>query len=215
MREQATNQAGSLQERTEQLRHLTKTDPDPRVRCRAPALLLVEEGETLTSVARLFHSSAHRVHVWQTRFAAEGRSGLVDRARRGRPPKLDEADLAFLTTALEQGPQAYGLPVTVWSIRDLQALLHRERGVEVSLYTVHQVVHALGYRYRRPRHDLTHRQDREAVAAAKQVLDWLPQKQLLRPSDPLLSDSIWSMWMSVKCIPTPTWRRSGGGKGGR
>jgi hypothetical protein len=31
--------------------------------------------------------------------------------------------------ALEQGPQAYGLPTTIWSIRDLQALLQRERGV--------------------------------------------------------------------------------------
>lgn len=106
------DQTDEQQERTEKLRHLTKTDPDPRVRRRAQAVVLVEEGQTLTSVARLFHTSAHRVHVWHTRFATEGRTGLVDRPRRGRPPKLDEMDLAFLTAALEQGPQAYGLPVT-------------------------------------------------------------------------------------------------------
>jgi hypothetical protein len=40
------------------LRHLTKTDPDPRVRRRAQALLLVEEGQTLAGAARLFHTAA-------------------------------------------------------------------------------------------------------------------------------------------------------------
>lgn len=94
-------------------------------------MLLVEDGETLAQVARIFHTAAHRVHVWQRRFAAEGRAGLVDRARRGRPPKLDAADLTFLSVALDQSAQTYGLPVTVWSVRDVQALLARERGVEV------------------------------------------------------------------------------------
>jgi transposase len=108
---------------------------------------------------------------WPT--ARQGRAGLLDRPRRGRPPKLDADDLDWLQQALERSPQDYGLRVTVWSIRELQALVQRERGVEVSVYTLHRVVQALGYRYRRPRHDLRHRQDAEAVAAAKQVLDWL------------------------------------------
>jgi len=192
----------------EQLRHLTKTDADPRVRRRAQAVLVASEGHPLAEVARLFHTAAHRVRVWHERWESEGRDGLADRSRGGRPPKLGEADRAFLETALEQGPPAYGLPVTVWSIRDLQALLARERGVEVSVYTVQRVVHDLGYRYRRPRHDLTHRQDAEAVASAKRVREWLPKKALLRPDDP-----IWSPWTSVKSIPTPTWHRSGGARG--
>jgi transposase len=91
-------------------------------------VLLVEEGQTLASMARLFQTAPHRVPVWQRRFAVEGRDGLLDQTRRGRPPKLRADDRAFLVSALAQGPQAYGLPVTVWSIRDLQALLDRERG---------------------------------------------------------------------------------------
>jgi hypothetical protein len=43
-------------------------------------------------------------------------------------------------------------------------------------------VHALGYR--RPRHDLTHRQDGAAVAAAKQVLAWLQKKSLVASERP-------------------------------
>ncbi len=195
------------------LRQLTKTDPDPRVRRRAQTLLLVEQGQTLASAARLMGTAAHRIRIWQTRFAAEGRQGLVDRPRRGRPPALDEAACAFLEEALEQGPQAYGLLVTIWSIRDLQALLQRERGITVSVCTLHRVVHALGYRYRRPRHDLRHRQDAEAVAAAKQVLTWLEKKALLSPNDPLLSASIWSISTNAKFTPTPTWQKSGARRG--
>ena len=45
-------------ERREQVQHLMKTDPDPRVRRRAHALLLVGEGQTPASVARLFHTAA-------------------------------------------------------------------------------------------------------------------------------------------------------------
>jgi transposase len=194
----------------EQLRRLTKTDGDPRVRRRAQAVLVASEGHPLAEVARLFHTAAHRVRVWGERFEHEGRDGLADRPRGGRPPKLGAADRACLETALEQGPQAYGLPVTVWSIRDLQALLARERGVAVSVYTVHRVVHDLGYRYRHPRHDLTRRQDAEAVASAKRVLEWLQNKALLRPDDP-----IWSTWTNVRSIPTPTWHRSGGARGSR
>lgn len=193
-----------LQERSAALRHLTKTDPDPRVRRRAQAVLLVEEGHSQASAARLFQTSAYRVHVWQERFAREGRAGLMDRPRGGRPHALSDADRAFLEEALERGPQTFGLPMTVWSIRDLQALLVRERGVTVSVDTVHRAVRALGFRSRRPRHDLTHRQDQAAVAAAKHVLDWLQKKRLLSPED-----SIWSTWTRVKSIPTPTWQRLG------
>jgi transposase len=171
---------------------------------------LVEHGHTLASVGRLLEMKPDRVRIWQRRFAAEGRTGLLDRSRRGRPPALDAAATAFVEEALEQGPQAYGLPVTLWTLRDLQALLLRERGITVSVCTLHRVVHALGYRYRRPRHDLRHRQDAEAVAAAKRVLDWLEKKALLSPDD-----SIWSTWTTVRSTLIPRWQRSGGGAGSR
>jgi len=198
------------QEREVALHHVIKTDADPRVRRRAQALLWVAQGHSQASAARLLQTSAYRVHVWQQRFGTEGRAGLVDRPRGGRPHALSEADWALLAEALERGPQAYGVPVTIWSIRDLHALLERERGVVVSVDTVHRAVQAMGYRYRRPRHDLTHRQNAEAVAAAQQVLDWLQKKRLLSPED-----SIWSTWTSVKSTRTPTWQKSGDAKGTR
>jgi len=79
---------------TEGLRRLIKTDPDPRVRQRAQAVLMVEQGHTLASVGRLLEMKPDRVRIWhwQRRFARQGRQGLLDRARRGRPPALDVGD---------------------------------------------------------------------------------------------------------------------------
>ncbi len=202
--------ANELTSSQEQLHHLVRTDADPRVRHRAHALLLVAHGQSVSAVARLFATAGHCVRTWRERFLVEGRAGLLDRPRRGRPPKLGEDDLDFLRQALERSPQDYGLLVTVWSIRELQALVQRERGIKVSVYTLHRVVHALGYRYRRPRHDLRHRQDAEAVAATQRVLDWLQKKALLTPSD-----SIWSMSTNARSTPTPTWQKSGARRGSR
>jgi transposase len=186
------------------LRRLIRTDRDPHVRQRAQALLLVADGESIAATARLLHRSPNCLRAWRTRFLAEGRDGLADRPRRGRPPKLDAAAYAALHEAVARGPEAYGLPVTVWSLRDLQGVLQRNHGITVSVFTVQRALHALGYRYRRPRHDLTHRQDREAVATVAQVLAWLQKKALLSPTD-----CVWSLWMSVKSTPIPTWRRCG------
>jgi transposase len=158
------------------LRQLTRTDPDPRVRRRAHALLLLSEGRSVVAVARLFATAPHRVRTWRARFLDRGRQGLADEPRTGRPPKLDATALAFLEEALATGPQAYGLPVTIWSIRDLREVLAARLGIRVCPATVHRAVQRLGYRYRRPRHDLRHRQDQEAVAAAMEVLAWLRKK---------------------------------------
>jgi transposase len=116
------------------------------------------------------------VRAWSSRFLAGGCQGLADAPRTGRPPKLDGAALAFLREALEASPQTSGLPVTIWSICDLRAVLAHRLGVRVCTATVHRAVQRLGYRYPRPRDDLKHRQDHEAVATTTEVLAWLRKK---------------------------------------
>ena len=93
-------------ERAEELRRLAKTDPDPRVRRRAQALLMLAEGASVLEVARWFRTAAHRVRTWRGWFLAGGRDRWADDPRCGRPPKLGPAELALLDEALERGPQA-------------------------------------------------------------------------------------------------------------
>jgi transposase len=185
------------------LRHLTRTDPDPRVRHRADALLLVASGLSFSQAAIRLCACPKTLRRWAERFLEEGRAGLADRPRRGRPPKLDAAACALLETALAASPLDYDYPVTIWTVADLHDLLTRH-GYQVGPATVYRTLERLGYRYRRPRHDLTHRQDADAVASAKHVLATLQKRGLLPGLDSGLS-----MWMNATSTPIPTWQRSG------
>jgi transposase len=189
----------------EELRHLTRRDPDPRVRHRADALLLLAHGRSVDQAAHDVGCCTKRIRVWRRRFLSEGRQGLADRPRRGRPPKLDAQARGELETVLQESPLDHGYPVTIWTVADLTDLL-AQRGWTVSRATVARTLQHMGYRYRRPRHDLTHRQDREAVAAAQHVLRELQKRGLL----PGLDFGLFT-WMNATCTPIPTWQRSGSG----
>jgi transposase len=194
---------------TTELRRLTRTDRDPRVRHRADALLLLAQGRSVEDAAHAMGCCPKRIRVWRRRFLAEGRTGLADRPRSGRPSLLDDDATALLETAVAGSALDYGYPVTTWTIADL-ADLRAERGWTVSRATVSRTLQKMGYRYRRPRHDLTHRQDAEAVASAKYVLTELQKRGQL----PGLDFGLFT-WMNVTCIPTPTWHRPGSGGGTR
>ncbi len=185
------------------LQCLTRTDPDPRVRHRAVALLLIAHGRTVTEAAHDTGRSAKRIRAWHHRYLAEGRLGLADRPRSGRPPRLDAPARQVLETALQQSPLDYAYPVTTWTVADLTDLLGRQ-GWRVHAITVYRALQSMGYRYRRPRHDLTHRQDAEAVASAKHVLAELQKRGLLPGLDSGLST-----WMNAISTPIPTWQKGG------
>jgi transposase len=195
-------------EQVDVLRRVVRTDPDPRVRQRAQMVLLLTQGESVSAVARLFRAARHRVRRWRDAWAARGRDGLADAPRTGRPPKLSAEDLALLADALERGPQAYGWPVAVWSVRDLAALLREVRGTAVGLPALYRAVRGLGYRYRRPRLDLHHRQDAEAVASAMSVLEWLGK-------GPAPGNCTSSTPTSARSTGTHGWRASGSGGAAR
>lgn len=185
------------------LRHLTRTDPDPHVRHRADGLLLVAHGLSFTQAARVFGCARNSLRSWGQRFLAKGRAGLTDRGRRGRPPKLDAAAHQLLAQALTGSPLDFGYQVTVWTVADLTDLLG-QRGWVVSPYTVYRALHAMGYHYRRPRHDLTHHQDAAAVDSAKHVLAELQKRGHL----PALA-SCWSTWTNAPSRRVPTWQKAG------
>jgi transposase len=188
----------------QELHTARKTHPDPRVRHRSQALLLLTDERSISEVTRLFQTARHRVRDWRDRYLKEGIAGLADKKRIGRPPKLGTEALSLLEEALGQSPREYGFLSTTWTVIDLKELLMQRQRIKVCPETVHRAMLKLGYRYRRPRHDLTHRQDAEAVASAKDILEWLKKRapQVMEGFDS-------SMLMNVKSMPTLTWQRFG------
>lgn len=182
---------------------LTKHDPDPTVRHRAHVLIAALDHSSWQAAATACGVSVRSMTRWAMRCIAEGRTGLADRPRPGRPSKLPEMARALLRTALTQSPEAYGYPITVWTIADLTDLLARH-GWSASAVTVNRMVHAMGYVYRRPRHDLRHRQDTEAVASAANTLAVLQKKGLISAAD--FASSILT---NANSTPIPTWSIAG------
>ncbi len=153
-----------------------RADPDPGVRRRAHALLLVAEGLPVLQAVRLFHSSPSRIRTWRKRLLEEGPGGLQDAPRPGRPPKLGPKALTLLQEALTHSPTSFGFVGTVWTARDLSLLLARRLGLQVCAATVRRALRQLRFRYGRPRYDLTHRQDPWAVAAFRSKLEALKKE---------------------------------------
>lgn len=191
--------------RRDDLVALTRESRDPQVRHRAHVLVDVIDSPSKRASAARMEVSVKSLGRWRARFLAEGGEGLRDRPRPGRPQLLSAAAREVLVDALEGEPMAVGYPTTTWTIADLTDLLAR-RGWSVSSATVQRAVHALGYVHRRPRHDLQHRQDAEAVASAQHTLAVLQKKGLISAADCACSIST-----SVNFTPIPTWQRGGSG----
>lgn len=122
---------------------------------------------------------------------------------------LDGAATALLERALAGYPLDYGYPVTIWTVADLTDR-RDQRGRRVSRATVSRALQRMGYRDRRPRHDLNHRLDADAVVSAKHVLRELQKRGLLPELDFGLSQ-----WTNATCTPIPTWQRNGNGAASR
>jgi len=93
---------------------------------RARVVLLAAEGVGTTEIVRRVGLSKPAVIGWKRRYAAEGLGGLEDRAKPGRPARIDQ--VAIVLATLEAPPEALG--VTHWSSR----LLAKHLGI--SDYTV-------------------------------------------------------------------------------
>lgn len=122
-----------------------------RVAMRAQMILLSARHYRAPEIAEIFGISRVTVYNWLDRFDAEGPAGLYDRPRSGRPPKIDAEAKQCLATALEQTPEDYGYPATIWTTSLLQVLLACRCAIQVCADTVRRAVHALGYRWCRPR----------------------------------------------------------------
>lgn len=94
---------------------------------RARILLLAADGVSNTDIADKVGVSRPTVLVWRQRYVEEGIDGLADRARPGRRPHADAADV--LAATLRPPPRTLG--ITHWSSRLLGDELGVGRGTVV------------------------------------------------------------------------------------
>jgi transposase len=143
----------------EALAETARHSPDARETRRALALLDLADGEPPTRVAHRYRVSRSTVYEWAARWGDPERpraDRLRDADRSGRPPATRAAVEAVLADLMPTDPRDHGYRHPAWTTPLLLAHLGR-LGVAASDATVRRALHALGYRWKRPRFVLSRR----------------------------------------------------------
>ena len=164
-----------------------KNDPDLRVRQRAQIIRLLHKGHKPPEVADLLAISAGQVYWWHSRWREEGLTGLSDKERSGRPQADDEAYRQKLEQVMATDPHELGYGFNVWDTPRLMAYMEKETGVTMTDRTFRNILERLDYVYRRPKHDLTPLQEKEANERAEETIETLKKK-------PKMEKSNFSLW---------------------
>lgn len=161
------------------------------VRRRAIAMRLLHLGQSPEQVAEAVMVTANTIYAWHKRWRKEGITGLSHRRRSGRPQKADTAYKERLEALLEMNPHDVGLDFNIWTINRLRLYLFDETGIRLSYTRFRALLQRMGYRWKQPKHDLSHLQDADARQAANDLLDWLKKRQQVIPF-PHSSSSLWT-----------------------
>jgi transposase len=138
-------------------------NPAAKERCRAQALLWLEEGETAEPVAESLRLSRRTLSSWRERLRDRDELDLrqrgADAPRPGRPRKGGIRVDPGIADVVATDPRALGSHQTVWTAPRRGRYLRDHHEVEVSRQTVRRALARLGLRWQRPRHQLARRPD--------------------------------------------------------
>jgi putative transposase len=175
-------------EEVKALEEAIKTDKRSGVSRRATAVRLLHLGKKVPEVAETVSASKPSIYNWHARFKADGVEGLVNEEKDIPKRKVTPAYLTALEAALAEEPEAFGYDFAIWTRERLLKHLERETGIRISLSWLAVIMEEQGYVYRRPKHDVSHRQDKEAKAAAQSELEVLKKTS----SETISSSSLWT-----------------------
>jgi transposase len=165
-----------------------RQDKRPEVRQRCMAIRLLHLGHKPGEVAEMHAVSKPTIYGWVKRWQGGKIEALANQPRSGRPAKADEAYCVELEATLEKEPQEFGYSFTVWTVERLSAHLEKKTGIYLSESRMRALIKRKGYRYRRPKYDLGHLQDKEAKERAADLLNDLKK----RSSETISSSSLWT-----------------------
>jgi transposase len=171
-----------------QIEQAMRRDKRTEVRQRATAIHMLHSGEKPGKVAELMAVGIATIYNWHRRWQTEGLEGLVNKPKSGRRRKATAIYCQKLEESLSKEPGEYGYDFTIWTAERLRQHLLGKTGIDISVNRLRELLKRLGYRYRRPKHDLGHLQDPDAKAMAREVLDVLKKK----PRPGISSSSLWT-----------------------
>jgi len=164
-----------------------RQDKRGEVRQRATAVRLLHLGHKPEAVAEQQMVSVPTIYNWHKLWRAQGIEGLANKPKTGRPSKATDAYCRKLEKLLEKEPSEYGYRFAIWTSDRLRAHLEKETGILLSESRFRALLKKKGYRYRRPKHDLSHLQDKKAKKQAEKLLE-----EMKKTASKMISNS--SLW---------------------
>lgn len=134
-----------------------------RVALRAQMVLLCARGYRVPQIAQIHDCAEDVVRLWLHRYTEEGRAGLQDEPRSGRPPK-DRLAAEIIDTQASQSPACSGHARAFWTVATLTAFLCSRFRLMRSRKSVRRSLKATGWRWARPRLAPARKVDPEKVA---------------------------------------------------
>ncbi|ASQ93400.1 helix-turn-helix domain-containing protein [Streptomyces sp. 11-1-2] len=129
---------------------------------RMRAVELFEQGRSSSVVARMVGIHPESVRRWKRLWEQGGVEALRRRPATGRPPKLDDAQVELVRTALEQGAQAHGFEADLWTLERVGVVVERVTGVKLARASVWRLLTGrLGWSLRRPMRQAVERDESE------------------------------------------------------
>ena len=156
-----------------EIQQAIRSHPQPRVRVRAIIIRLSHERRTAPEIAKMLGCSRQTVLNRIYRYEQEGILGLEDKPRSGARVKADANYITQLKEAIASEPPDLGYRFSVWSVERLHKHLHKQTGVELVPKYLNELMKKHDIVYRKPKHDLSNKQQPQEVEEKKQLLEFL------------------------------------------
>ncbi len=161
----------------QEIEQLFRRGPNNRVRKRAQAIRLSAMGYTVTQIVERLGCNRQSIHNWFDLFEAQGYQGIYDKPRSGRPVIATVDYRMRLVEAIKTNPRKMGYPFTVWTLTRIRAHMAREIRILLSESRVRQIMKEEGLVFKRPKHTLAQKRDKDAFAEVQDILEQLKKSQ--------------------------------------
>ena len=156
---------------SQQIESLYRKGPNNRVRKRAQAIRLSAKGYTIPQISEILGCNQQSIHNWFNCYQTSGLDGLYDNSRKGRPTIATTEYRSCLVNAIRTNPRQMGYPFTVWTITRIRAHMARELKILLSESRVRQIMKEEGLVFKRPKHSLAQKRNKDAFAEVRDLLE--------------------------------------------
>lgn len=111
----------------------------------------VRSGASPEELAKTLDINPRTIYRWLERFHYGGEDALRNKAKPGRPPKLDWMQMSWLAKLVrDNNPLQLNFPFALWTLAMIREVIRREFDVRLSEVSVGRIMRTLGFTPQRP-----------------------------------------------------------------